>query len=390
MTSSIFCLLATELLEHIASQLDREDILAFRLSCRDVEEKTFHFFCCRFFKYLQTDLSHSSLARINALAKHKQFKQYAQCLEVSLGTGLGRDIVWERHSWGPLSSPSLVEDIQNLKNTLLYDLVNCRSFSILCQYPEGRLDLNRMTITDAVAIFLAVISNSCLPLKSFSLVYSTNQSGSLPMDMRRLPPLLHRQPGFLSAWSHLEELSIDQYLTQESFPFLCDLVISASNLRCLSLSLSFHELSAGFIHELASSDSLPSLQQLRLSRSFVEANDLKSLIRRLSGSLRVLDLQSISFISDDSCDSIFEELKSDLPVLQSISLGFLRANKPVCRVLTFPALRTEPFIASLPGKKCEVAYLDDKSLSFAIGVKYSGVDLSDVLEMLYMAGIYVT
>ncbi|RJE20997.1 hypothetical protein PHISCL_06667 [Aspergillus sclerotialis] len=183
MTSSI-CLLATELLEHIASHLNPEDILALRLTCRDVEEKTFHFFCCQFFKHLRTDLSRSSLARINALSKHKQFKQCVQGLEVDLGTGLGRDIVWERHSWGPLASPLLVEEIQNLKNTLLYDLVNCRSFFIFCRYPEGRLDLTRMTITDAVAVFFAIISDSLLPLKAFSLAYSTNQACSLSMDMR--------------------------------------------------------------------------------------------------------------------------------------------------------------------------------------------------------------
>lgn len=387
MTSPI-CLLATELLEHIAGHLNAEDILALRLTCRDAEEKIFHFFCCQFFGYLRTDLSRSSLARINALSKHKQLKQYVQGMEVNLGTGLGRDIVWERHSWGPLASPLLVEEIQNLKNTLLYDLVNCRSFFIFCRYPEGRLDLNRMTITDAVAIFFAVISESLLPLKAFSLAYSTNQACSLLMDMRRLPPLLHRQPGFLSAWSHLKELSIDQYLTQESFPLFCELVLSAPNLHSLSLNLSFHDLSAGLIHELASSKSFPSLRQLKLSRSLVQANDLKPLLRRVSGSLRDLVLQYISFTSDDAWDSIFEEIKSDLPVLQSISLSFLRVNASACRTLTFPALETEPFTTSLLAKNCELAYLDDKSLSLAVGVKYSGPRLSDILELLHMAGIH--
>lgn len=371
MTSPTFCLLATELVELIASSLNADDVLSLRLTCRNIQEKTFHFFCCRFFRCLQTDLSYSSLLRIHAVSKHRQFREYVEGMAFGLGKGVGREIAWERHPWGPLASPLQVDAVRMLRDSLLYDLVKCRSFFVVCRYPEGRPDLDRVTVSDAVGVLFAIVSDARLPVKSFHLMYSSGRRRSLSMDMRRLP-LVHRQPAFSSAWTHLQELCLEQYLTLENFPFMLDLMLSAPNLRILSLTLSSHDLSAGFLHELASSDRFPQIQQLGLFRTSVQVSDLESLVRRLSKDLRAIRLHDISLVSG-SWDSVFAELRSDFPVLTSFSFISLRRT-PSCGTLTFSELE----------KKCPGQYNLQCSgdSSVPLGIEYSGSTVSDVLGLL--------
>lgn len=378
MTTSPLSSLATELVEIIVSLLDAGDILSLRLTCRNIQEKSFHFFCCRFFKYLETDLSHSSLVRINALSKHRQFRAYVRGLVFVLGKGIGRDIIWDRHPWGLLSSPLKVKHIQVLRDNLIHNFIYCRSFFVACRYPEGRPDLDRMTVSDAVAVFFAMMADSHFPIKSFHLIYASQQPRPLPLDMRRIPPLLHRKLGFSDAWSHLQELVLQQYLTLESFPFLLDLILSAANLRILRLTMSSNDVSAGFIHELASSDSLPRLQELGLSRTSVEAGDLRTLLRRLSGNLRILCFHDILMLSDDWL-SILEELKLDFPVLKCLDFNRLRVSSPSCGLLTFPALQKMAAAGALFGQ-ADLLYFD--GLSAPTGIGYVGPAASEVPGML--------
>lgn len=376
--SSTFCSLATELVELAADRLQADDILALRLTCRDIQEKTFHLFCCRFFSCLRTDLSHSSLVRINALSKHRQFRPYVQGLAFVLGKGVGRDISWDRHPWGPLSSPVQTQAVRTLRDNLVHSLVRCRSFSVICRYPEGRPGFDHLTVSDAVAVFFAIIADCHLPVKSFHLLYSSDRPRPLSMDMRRLPPLLPRQPGFLAAWSHLQELSVQQYSTLESFPFLLDLILNAPNLRVLRLTLSLHDLSAGFIYELASSGSLPQIQDLSLSRTSVRADDLRALLRRLGSSLRALRLHDVSNVSDH-WEPVFEELKSGFPSLHFLSFCCLRLGSSSSRFLTFPALGKTFSASGVPGQ-ARLHYSD--GLSDPAGLEYTGTASSEVLGSL--------
>ena len=378
MTTSTICSLATELVELVADSLESDDIRALRLTCRDIQEKTFHSFCCRFFKCLQTDLSQSSLARINTLSNHRQFRAYVQGLAFVLGKGVGRDIAWDRYPWGPLSSPLKLECIRTLRDNILHRFVYCRSFFIICRYPEGRPDLDRMTVSDAVAVFFSIMADSHLPLKSFHLVYSSDHPRSLSMDMRRLPPLLPRQPGFKAAWNHLQELSLQQYLTLESFPFLLDLILNAPNLRILRLALSSHDLSAGFIHEIATSYCLPEIRELELSRTSVQGADLQMLLDRLSDSLRAFSLHVISIISKD-WTSLFEELKLSIPALRSLSFCCLRVASPFRGLLTFPALGKMSSISGSLGQ-ATLRYADD--LPIPVGLAYTGPSAPEVLGIL--------
>lgn len=377
--------LATELVELIAAQLGPADVLALRLTCRDIEGKTFRFFCSQFFRFLRTDLSRSSLARIDALSKHPQFRPYVQGLALVLGKGVvGRDLAWKRHPWGPLAAPLQIEEIRNLRDNLVQRLVNCRSFCITCRYPEGRPDLTRMTLSDAVAIFFALIADSKLPVKYFHLNYASVRSRSLSMDMRRLPPLALRHPGFTSAWSHLEHFFLDQHLTLESFPLLLDLILSAPDLKTLSLNLSCQDLSAGFINELALSESLPRLQQLGLSRTLVQANDLQTILYRLADSLRALDLNHVNVMSGGSWDAVFGSLKTGFPLLETLSLSYLRVASPDCEFITFPAIekKLKNLQSSILAQKCKLIYSDGKAAQDLVGIEYSGPDISSLLDIL--------
>lgn len=297
-----------------------------------------------------------------------------------LQKGVGHGLDWERYRWGPLSAPLQIEAIQTLHSNLLHGLTNCRSFFIFCRYPEGQPDLGRITITDAVRVFFALLDG--IKVHSFHLIYANKYSRTLIMDMRRLPKLLYRQPEFQNAWLNLKKLSLEQYLTLENFGFLLELVLSAANLETLLLNLGSHDLSCEFIHELAELSTLSQLHELALFRTSMHGPDVKKLLCKVQGSLSALTLYHVSLSPGDSFASIIQALGEDFSRLQSISLYYLWSSIPSKELLAFPDLRKVPALCNLPEQHLRMFYSETSKSPTVLGVEYSGPKMSQVLRLL--------
>ncbi|KAJ5281977.1 hypothetical protein N7478_007349 [Penicillium angulare] len=387
-STTLFPSLAVELVELIADSLDAEDLLEIRLVCRDLQKKTFNHFARRFFSSIKTDLSEESLGRINALSQHEELRSYVQGLGFMLQNGVGRGLVWDRHSWGPLSAPMEVEAIQRLRDNLVHNLTNCRSFFIFCRYPEGHPDMSRVTITDAVAVFFALVIESRLPVSSFHLIYANRFSRTLMMDMRRLPKLLYRQPKFRLAWSNLQKLSLEQYLTLDNFGFLLELVLSAPNLKTLLLNLGSHDLAAEFMHELAETAAFSQLEELALFRTVLRASDLKCLLGGIRETMKTLTLYHVSLSPEDEWSSVLKDLGQGFAALTSISLYYLWSSASAKELLSFPGLQKAPSICEAPDHRLHMFYSENSKSPAVLGVEYSGSKMAQVLGMLQTTAIY--
>lgn len=374
--------LPVELVELIADLLDADGLLALRSVCRGLQRKTFHHFAQRFFSSIKTDLSGESLHRINALSQNVALRPYVNGLAFMLQNGVGRGLVWDRHPWGPISAPLEVEAIRSLRDNLIHNLTNCRSFFIFCRYPEGHPDMSHVTITDAVAVFFALVVDARLPVSSFHLIYANKYSRTLIMDMRRLPKLLYRQPEFKIVWANLQKLSLEQYLTLDNFGFLLELVLSAPNLRTLLLNVGSHDLASEFMHELAESASFSQLRELGLFRTSMRGPDLHKLLANVRPNLISLTLYHVSLAPGSDWAPFLEELSQGFLALQSISLYCLWASTPAKDLLTFPDIRKTPSLCTSKSHHLNVFYSEDLKAPTVLGIDYSGSKISHVLSLL--------
>ncbi|KAL2701272.1 hypothetical protein AAEP93_008091 [Penicillium crustosum] len=374
--------LPVELVELIADLLDADGLLALRLVCRGLQRKTFHHFAQRFFSSIKTDLSGESLRRINALSQNVALRPYVNGLAFMLQNGVGRGLVWDRHPWGPISAPLEVEAIRSLRDNLVQNLTNCRSFFIFCRYPEGHPDMSHVTITDAVAVFFALVVDARLPVSSFHLIYANKYSRTLIMDMRRLPKLLYRQPEFKIVWANLQKLSLEQYLTLDNFGFLLELVLSAPNLQTLLLNVGSHDLASEFVHELAESASFSQLRELGLFRTSMRGPDLHKLLANIRPNLISLTLYHVSLAPGSDWAPFLEELSQGFLALQSISLYCLWASTPVKDLLTFPDIPKTASLCTSKGHHLNLFYSEDLKAPTILGIDYSGSRISHVLNLL--------
>ncbi|KAJ5960782.1 uncharacterized protein N7479_007932 [Penicillium vulpinum] len=374
--------LPVELTELVADFLEADEVLALRLVCRELQRKTFHHFAQRFFSTIKTNLSEDSLRRINALSQNIALRPYVTGLAFMLQNGVGRGLVWNRHPWGPISAPLEVEAIRSLRDNLIQNLINCRSFFIFCRYPEGHPDMTHVTITDAVAVFFALVVDARLPVSSFHLIYANRNSRTLIMDMRRLPKLLYRQPEFKIVWANLQNLSLEQYLTLDNFGFLLELVLSAPNLQTLLLNLGMHDLASEFMHELAESASFSQLRELALFRTSMGDPDLHKLLAKVRPTLTSLTLHHVSLAPGNDLTPFIKELSQGFLALQSISLYYLWASTPAKGLLTFPDIPKTSSLCDSKGQHLNIFYSEDIKTPTVLGVEYSGPKMSHVLKLL--------
>lgn len=382
-------LFPVELVELIADFADSQSILNLRATSRDLHRKSFNHFARRFFSSIKTDLSEESLRRINAVSHHEELRPHVQGLAFMLqqngvGSGLG---TWARDPWGT-TNPMEMEAVRRLRDNLVERLTNCRSFFIFCRYPEGRPDLNRVTITDAVAVFFALVVDSQLPVSSFHLIYANRYSRTLMMDMRRLPKLLYRQPKFRTAWCKLQKLSLEQYLTLDNFGFLLELVLSAPNLKTLLLNLGSHDLAAEFMHELAEAAPFSQLEELALFRTALRAADLDLLLDSIRSTVKTLTLYHVSLPPEDNWTTVLQGLSREFVSLNSISLYYLWSSASAKELLSFPDLNKAKTFCESPEQRLHMFYSENSKVPAVLGVEYCGPNMSQVMGLLQTTAIY--
>jgi hypothetical protein len=243
--------------------------------------------------------------------------------------------------------------------------------------------MSHFTVTDAVAVFFALVVDASLPVSSFHLIYANKYSRTLMMDMRRLPKLLYRQPQFKHVWGNLQKLSLEQYLTLENFGFLLELVLSAPNLQTLLLNLGSQDLAAEFMHELAETASFSQLRELALFRTAMRAPDLHKLLGNVRPNLTSLTLYHVSLARASDWAPLLKELGQGFLALRSISLYYLWASTPAKGVLNFPDIKQKSALCASKDQHFNILYSEDVKSPTVLGVEYTGAKMSYMLSLLH-------
>ena len=157
--------LPTELIELIASKVGPRDLLATRLVCRDLDEKSFRSVGETVFSEFHSDLSCCSLRKLKELSEHEHFRNHVRALLIREPLGFRNESFWPRHPDGHLTA--LLPRIEILRKVLIDGLVNCRDFTILSpdrEYPSR----------DIIHGIFAIIAETGLPIRTFSILAFKN------------------------------------------------------------------------------------------------------------------------------------------------------------------------------------------------------------------------
>ncbi len=223
---SPFSTLAVELIELIASSLERPDLFALRLVSKDLNLKTPNYFSRTCLTKLWTDLSCNSLHNLKEISAHEEFRHQVQTLSIEGQNDIGLGFMWNRHSSGHLVAPLRGRD--ELRNILL-DLVNCRSFHIHCDHEREDVYEPEQLTNDVVAIILSIVAETALPVVSFRV--ESRKSPPSKTYAVRLPSLRYREPGFMVGLAHLRDLYLEyDVIFVNNTDWAAELIVRASNL----------------------------------------------------------------------------------------------------------------------------------------------------------------
>lgn len=372
--------LATELVELVSQFLEPTDLLSLRLVNKRLYQKS----CSAFhalFTTIRTDLSLASLEKIQAICTHG-FALYVKNLLLEAGDDgqFGHGAKWSRHSLDHLDM--LSPGPQTLQHLLTHDLVNCRSFHI--RIPGGMEDESHaITPSDAVGLILLLIPSlpTTSPVRSFAV--SSRSIGTSFLDTKRLPMAQCDQAPFLRAWTHVQELMLEQTLTPETFDWSLNLVLHAPNLRTLSLNLGFDQ-GENFIERLCAAESaLCCLESLSLRCGYTTMAPISHLIEKSRGTLRALSLQQMSLSCFGDWLAVLELLESQALLLESISVHWLAAYGDEPRTLmVFPSLVNDHIVPGSGGRSVTWRTKRRKGEKRIVGVNYRGPGINEALKML--------
>lgn len=124
---SRLCALPTGLIDRIAAELEFTDLCLLRLVCKNLSQKTLHYFGFTYFACVRTNLSLTSLQKVQQLSRHEQLSHYVRILLIKGPNDIGRGFSWPRSPSHGLLFPH--PGVQTLQDALLA-LENCRSFCI--------------------------------------------------------------------------------------------------------------------------------------------------------------------------------------------------------------------------------------------------------------------
>ena len=385
-------ILPTELVEHVAGNLEREDLLRLRLVCQSINDKTLRLFGQAWFSTQKTDLSYHSLQKLKRVAEHVRFRHCVQELVIKgpiwriLEGEIGTDLPWTRFSSGHLiPSPPTVETLR----AILLQFGNCRSFQVL-EYSklEGALEMpydGRLTPSEAIIMILTLITESGLPAKSL-LIRNDERKNSI--DPKQPDVIQYQEQGLRDGWAHLQELILEHHIIHERLEWLTELIVSASNLQILELCPFPDQEFSKFFERLASASNLPRIQKLRLWELEVTEECLSGLILRLHDSLHAFSFRYITIINGGTWASVFEKLEGKLPRLKQISVEMIGERK---RYVTFPSLEDNPVLPNTNGQKFDLTYRELHGYRFGrwvSGANYLGSHANDALHILARSVVY--
>lgn len=394
--------LSSDLVWLIGDLLSPRDLQSTRLVCHDLYEKTFDCFASRFCRSISTDLTGPSLSLINALCKRRRACENVQSLSfLARGTSDLSGPCWNSDLfWDPdRNSPLEAAPVRTLRDNLLYNLVNCRSFSIRYYQHSHRKRPTDLPFGECIAVFLAIMVDTGIPVTSFQFL----GPGADPQncvarncemsDADDLHHVLSPWPESSLLWGHLQDLclhwpsNISYLRTCLHSPFLLSTVQCAPRLHKLYINFHGAEASA-FIRRLGATEDLPQIQDLTLKGGRIEERYLQALLQRLQKNLRSLFLRGIC-LGHGSGSLVQAAFVDDAPNLRTISVSKISDDSDTTPYAPhlyydFPAFLQAPFAQSALRQQCRLigsrlrnAY-SIYNERCVVGVQYSGPFMGEI------------
>ena len=206
-------------------------------------------------------------------------------------------------------------------------------------------------------------------------------------DPTLLDPPPHQTSQFQSGWAHLEKLELHSIKFPENLDWTTGLVLGASNLQELTLSVpnmdNSRRLFSSFLERLSLASSLPRLQQLNLSYVKVEENLLSRVILRFCDSLRGLSFQHAVMDFGGTWRSAIREWGIKLKSLEYILLeAIFEKNGGSYLYTDFPLLIDDPVVPDTGGYEFTLIMVNRCTPSKVRGVQYKGPRMDKALEKL--------
>jgi hypothetical protein len=381
--------LPSELVWLIGGLLSRRDLQSVRLVCHDLYEKTFDSFASRFLRSISTNLTASSLSQVNALCKRRRACENVQHLSFLArgttdltGPSWSRDLFWDPDRNSPLDAAP----VRTLRDNLLYNLVNCRSFSIRYYQHSYRMYPTDLPFGECIAVFLAIIADAGIPVTSFQFL---GPDGYMT-DADDLHHVLSPWPESSVIWGHLQDLCLhwpanNSYMrTCLHSPFLLSAVQCAPRLHKLYIDFYGAEASA-FVRKLGATEHLPQIQDLTLKHGRIEEQYIQTFLQRLQKSLRALSLHNICLGHHGGGSLIRAAFVDDAPNLRSISVSNIRDHTADQSHLfyDFPAFLQVSFAQSALRQQCRLtgSHIHGTysiGVPCVLGVQYSGPFMREI------------
>ncbi|RAH65438.1 uncharacterized protein BO66DRAFT_475095 [Aspergillus aculeatinus CBS 121060] len=320
------CELPTELMDLIASFMDKPALCALRLTCSTLERAAKYQFGRIGLHTLHTDLSKLNLLAMDELAETCGLNQHVKKISIGSATGntIGYGFIWYRDILENEYLNFLHSSNGFLKlRAVLKKFPNCQSFHIsLSNQPESGTWTDCLSPSDAVTLVLHLIPSMARPVESFSCSYPDfNKHSAGVIDPRRFCPHTFHVVRFGLCWSTLTELCLlAQVKDAHLAGFVHELIDQAPNLKKLDLDCGGGEGVDALFQLLGQEGNNMKLEVLQLSGVVgISGQDLQSFLLTNRNSLRILELRTVRFDAG-LWETVLESLMREFPVLKELTL----------------------------------------------------------------------
>jgi hypothetical protein len=306
--------LAPELVQHVASFLDKRDLSSLRLVCRRLAATTSRHFADIEFGTLSISFSRASLNRLESIANHEAFQRSVRKLLVRPSAddlddpGPHKIEIIELDDIDSKLKISLRRNVETLHCLLTNMMTRCKSFEITGEGPRSirSVCLITLSLRDLIPHVLGLPT-----IESFRICLNGDEPFHNMHLMTVLDILIFLMPQTLSlSWT---ETQMDSYWLETN------MVTSAGNIQEVTLDSNSLFTIEAFIDVISSEISKYDIKRLTLRNVLPFLRDvLSKLLYRFGESL-----ESVTFISmtlePEHWGDLIANLRADFPLLTEIT-----------------------------------------------------------------------
>ena len=308
-----FLEIPTEVVQGWVRCLDRAELCAYRLACKQAESQSFEIFAKRYFSTLKTSLIGSDVEKLQEISMSAELRKHVKSIYI-------QDGCQRSNRWTPYRDSPQKDNTQMIKTdamgvkTLKTILADCRLCPESIHIRDHRLSINHMRpepIADLaqeiydganLAILSLNIQQSHADITKVDLEFSKQHQGqNVGFSMLR--------SGILRFRSNLPTYWIDRVL------------FGSPSLVSLTITI-FSQFSAQKLESILSSKTIiPQLEHLSLTAvSEISAQSILTILGSSKTSLIDLSFQRIMLCDDLTWPELLHRIGADFPHLKSFSI----------------------------------------------------------------------